>query len=193
MDARKVRNAGLPHGRRVSGLHSCVQRYHPLGFLATLSFLEQLAGPYRSDGTALLRAVDHLTESRELWKGAVADYAAHRRQAKARGERTPRPQDPNPSHAPDQWYGASRQAARHALAFRQDRALLPPPADDVATDVLTLVTATLSEPHLTDDQRSLLADLTAELRRRIRTTRGTNLTHATELHRLTRFITLAAA
>lgn len=192
VDARKARNSTLPHGRRVSGLHSCVQRYHPLGFLATLSFLEQLAGPYRSDDAALLRAVDCLTESRELWKGAVADYAAHRRQAKSRGERTPRPQDPNPSHAPDQWYGASRKAARHALVFRQARDLLPPASDDVASDVLSLVRATLKEPQLTADQRSLLVDLTAELRRRIRTTRGTPLMNAKELHRLTRFIITAA-
>jgi hypothetical protein len=192
VDARKARNAGLPHGRRVAGLHSCVQRYHPLGFLATLNFLEHLAGPYGSDEAALLRALDCLTESRELWKAAVTKYADTRREAKSRGERTPRPQDPNPSHAPDQWYGASREAARHALAFRQTRGLLPPASDDVATDVLYLVTATLKTSHLTDDQRSLLADLTAELRRRIRTTGGATLMHAKELHRLTQFIKLAA-
>jgi hypothetical protein len=177
----------------VAGLRSCVQRYRPLGFLATLSFLEQLAGPYRSDDAALVRAITCLTASRELWKGAVADYASHRREAKSRGERTPRPLDPNPSHAPDQWYGASRHAARHALTFRHDRGLLPPSTDDVAADVLTLVTATLSEPRLTDDQNSMLADLTAELRRRIRTTKGTPLTQAEDLHRLTQFIRTAAA
>jgi hypothetical protein len=191
VDARKVRNAALPHDHRVSGLRACVQRYHPLGYLATLSFLEHLAGPYSSDEAALLRAVDCLTQSRDLWKDAVADYARSRRAAKSRGERTPRPQDPNPSHTPDQWYGASRQAARYALAFRHDRDLLPPATDDVAADVLALVKATLKSPALTDDQRSLLADLTAELRRRIRTTRGTTLTHAKDLHRLTRFIRLA--
>ena len=192
VDARKARNAALPHGRRVAGLHSCVQRYHPLGFLATLNFLEHLAGPYRSDPAALLQAVDCLQESRELWKAAVTKYAQARREAKSRGERTPRPQDPNPSHAPDQWYGASREAARHALSFRDSRGLLPPPSDDVATDVLTLVKATLKTPVLTADQRSLLADLTAELRRRIRTTRGETLMHAKELLRVTGFIKLAA-
>ena len=193
VNARKVRNAGLPHGRRVSGLRACVQRYHPLGYLATLSFLEHQAGPYRTDEAALLRALDCLTESRELWKAAVADYATDRREAKSRGQRTPRPQDPNPSHAPDQWYGASRQAARHALAFRQTRGLLPDPSDDVAADVLALVTAALKGPTLSDDHRSLLADLTAELRRRIRTSRGTPLTQAQELHRLTHLIRTAAA
>jgi hypothetical protein len=175
----------------VSGLHSCVQRYHPLGFLATLSFLEHLAGPYRSDADALSRAVDCLTESRELWKAAVTKYALTRSEAKSRGERTPRPQDPNPSHAPDQWYGASRDAAVHALSFRQSRDLLPPPSDDVASDVLTLVKATLKSPKLSADQQSLLADLTAELRRRIRTTRGETLMHAKDLHRVTGFIRIA--
>lgn len=193
VDARKARNAALPHGRRVTGLHSCVQRYHPLGFLATLSFLEQQAGPYRSDDAALSRAVDCLTESRELWKTAVADYARVRREAKSRGNRTPHPLAPNPSHTPTQWYGASREAARHALAFRQSRDLLPPAHDDVATDVLSLTKATLKNPHLTADQRSLLADLTAELRRRIRTTNGETLTHAKELHRLTQLITSATS
>lgn len=192
VNARKAQNTTLPHGRRVAGLHSCVQRYHPLGFLATLNFLEQLAGPYRNDAEALLRAVDCLTASRELWKTAVTDYATHRREAKSRGERTPRPQDPNPSHAPDQWYGLVRQGARHALIFRQDRGLLPTATDDVASDVLHLVMATLTKRRLTDDQRSMLADLNAELRRRIRTTRGETLTQATELHRLAHFIGTAA-
>lgn len=192
VDARKARNAALPHGRRVSGLHACVRRYHPLGFLATLSYLEQVAGPYRKDPAALLRAVDCLTESRELWKAAVAAYAVTRREAKSHGQRAPRPQDPNPSHAPDQWYGASRAAARHALSFRLSRGLLPPATDDVASDVLALVTATLETSALTADQRAMLADLTAELRRRIRTSRGATLMHAKELHRLTGFIKLAS-
>ncbi len=194
VDARKVRNPELPVGRRVSGLHSCVQRYHPLGFLATLSFLEQVAGPYKQDEKALLKAIEVLTESRERWKQAVDEYATERRAAKARGERTPRPYDPNPSPAPDQWYGAARFAALHALAFRQLRGLLPPPIDDVAADVHALVTSTLaSGGHLTPDERSLLVDLTAELRRRIRTRKDKSRTQATDLLQVTRFITTATS
>jgi hypothetical protein len=192
LDARKTRDATLPYGRRVAGLHSCVQRYHPIGFRATLSFLEQQAGPYRTDDEALLRALDCLTASRELWKAAVADYSTVRRAAKSRGQRTPRPQDPNPSHGPDQWYGAARDAALHALAYHRTHGPFPPSTDDVATDVRMLVEATLSGPHLTADQRALLADLTAELRRRIRTARGAPLMHAKELQQLTQLITLAA-
>ncbi len=192
VDARKARNPDLPHGRRVSGLRSCVQRYHPLGFLATLSFLELLAGPYKEDERALLRAVEVLTESRERWKRAVDEYADTRREAKSRGERTPRPSDPNPSPAPDQWYGAAKYAALHALAFRQLRGTLPPPTDDVAADVRTLVTATLSSGgQLTPDELSLLRDLTAELRRRMRTRKGDARTQAHHLHQITRFITTA--
>jgi hypothetical protein len=191
VQARKVRDPALPHRWRVSALRSCVRRYRPLGFLATLSFLEHQAGPYRTDEAALLRALDCLTASRELWKAAVADYATARRVAKSLGQRTPRPQDPNPSHAPDQWYGASREAARHALTFRRTRGLLPPPTDDVAADVLALVTAALEAPPLTEDQHALLTDLTVELRRRIRTTRGEPRTRATELHRVAHLIRTA--
>ncbi len=42
--ARKVRDTRLPYGRRVSALRSCVQMYRPIGFHASLSFLEELAG-----------------------------------------------------------------------------------------------------------------------------------------------------
>ena len=160
--------------------------------MATLSFLEKQAGNYKSDNEALLTALDCLTTSRELWKTAVAEYATTRREAKSRGERTPRPKDPNPSHTPDQWYGAAREAARHALTFRASRDLLPTASDDVTTDVLMLVKAALKSPVLTTDQNSLLADLTVELRRQIRTTtQGPPLKNATELHRLTQLIRLA--
>ena len=194
VNARKVRNEGLPHARRVSGLHSCVQKYHPLGFLATLSFLEHLAGPYKKDPEALLRALDTLTASRDRWKQATENYATQRRQAKSRGERTPRPYDPNPSPAPDQWYGAAKHGALHALSFRQSRGTLPAATDDVATDIHALVTATLSSGgRLSPDDRALLIDLTAELRRRLRTRNNNARTEAWSLYQVTRFITTATA
>ncbi|MET9301691.1 hypothetical protein ABZX66_20445 [Micromonospora aurantiaca] len=52
--ARRVRDPALPHQRRVSALRSCVQLYRPVGFEATLSFLEEVAGPFRRDEAALL-------------------------------------------------------------------------------------------------------------------------------------------
>jgi hypothetical protein len=64
--ARQVRDATLPHGRRVSALRSCVQLYRPIGFHATFSFLAQVAGPYDCDEAALLRALDALVASRRV-------------------------------------------------------------------------------------------------------------------------------
>jgi hypothetical protein len=192
-DARKVKNPELPYPRRLSAFHSCVRRYNPLGFVTTLSFLEQLAGQYRDDEESLLRALAVLVDSREQWKRAVVEYAAMRRRAKARGERTPSRRAPNPSHAPAYWYGAARYGALHALAFRQFRGLLPPTKDDVAADVRRLVNRTLaSGGDLRTDERELLSDLSAELRRRCRTTNGAAGIQARALRQLTQFITTAA-
>jgi hypothetical protein len=103
--ARKVRDSALPYPHRVSALRSCVQLYSPIGFHATLSFLTEQAGPFPRDETALLRALDLLEISRAAWQAELREYATQRRQSKQRGQRSPRPTDPNPSH-PDRWYGA---------------------------------------------------------------------------------------
>jgi hypothetical protein len=191
-DARKVRDANLPHLRRLAAFHSCVQRYKPLGFRATLSFVEQLAGPYRSDEPALLRAIAVVTDSREEWKEAVCAYATARGHAKSAGQRTPPPNDPNPSHFPPHWYGAARYGALHALAFRQFRGLLPPKRDSVASEVHTLVTQTLAKGgDLDPAERDLLSDLTAELRHRCQNSNGEAGHQARTLDQLVRFITTA--
>lgn len=112
--ARQVRDPTRPYRWRVSNLRSCVQLYRPLGFHATLSYVEEIAGPFRRDEQSLLRALDALTTSRELWKADVRDYAAKRRREKLRGQRSPGLTDPDPSHFPGHWYGAPREAALHA-------------------------------------------------------------------------------
>jgi hypothetical protein len=76
--ARKVRDATLPYRRRVSAFRSCVQLYQPIGFDASLSFLEEIAGPFQRDEASLLRALDALTASREDWQAEVREYAAMR-------------------------------------------------------------------------------------------------------------------
>jgi hypothetical protein len=166
--ARKVRNAALPYGRRVSALRSCVQLYRPIGFHASLSFLEEIAGPFQRDEASLLRALDALTASRAGWQADVRQYAAMRRQAKRRGQRSPRPKDPNPSKSPGHWYGATRQAALHALKFwRRGRlpALLEPP-DQLTENLNSCVVASLdSGGPLTPEQRRMLTDCVAELQR----------------------------
>lgn len=103
--ARQVRDPALPHQRRVSALRSCVQLYRPIGFEATLSYLHAKAGPFRTNETALLRALAMLETSRSAWQDAKDTYAAARREAKQRGQRSPHPNDINP-YTPMHWYGA---------------------------------------------------------------------------------------
>jgi hypothetical protein len=122
--ARHVRNAALPYRHRVSALRSCVQLYRPIGFHATLSFPQKVAGPFERDETALLRALDAITASRAGWHAELRQYAADRRVAKRAGQRSPHPHHPNPNKGPRCWYGAPRQAALHALTFWRGKRLL---------------------------------------------------------------------
>ncbi|WP_338671803.1 hypothetical protein V1460_02300 [Streptomyces sp. SCSIO 30461] len=118
--ARKVRDAAFPHGLRVAQLRSCVQLYRPIGFHASLSFLEAKAGPYSTDERALLRALAVLEASREAWHAELRAFDGTRRLAKGQGARQPRKAARNPyremwwSGAP--WEGApdaTLRAARH--------------------------------------------------------------------------------
>lgn len=166
--ARKVRDAGLPYSHRVSALRSCVQLYRPIGFWASLSFLEASSGSYQRDENALLRALDALSASRAEWHAAMENYAAARKLAKRRGQRTPRPTDHNPNGYPQYWYGAPEQAALHALhLWTRRRGGLPDPADPVVQNLNECVTASLaSDGRLTPEQQQLLAACVAELRQR---------------------------
>jgi hypothetical protein len=153
-----------------------VQLYGPIGFNATLSFLEDTAGPYRHDEQALLRALDLLTESRAEWHADMREYAEMRRQAKRRGQRSPRPGERNPSNFPGIWYGAPRPAALHALKrWRRERlpALLTE-SDQIAEDINACVEAALaSDGDLAPHHQHMLSSGIAELQRRI----GTDLWH----------------
>ncbi|MDW5327248.1 hypothetical protein [Plantactinospora sp. KLBMP9567] len=169
--ARHVRNPELPYRRRVSALRSCVQLYRPIGFHATLSFLEEIAGPFQRDEAALLRALDALVASRAGWHAELRDYAAERKLAKRRGQRNPRPTDPNPSGFPRCWYGAPRQAALHAVRYWRRRtapALLADP-DSITLDVDACVTASLAAGgSLLPAQRQMLGATVEALRQRMR-------------------------
>jgi hypothetical protein len=156
--SRKVRDVTLPHRQRVVALRSCVQLYRPIGFEATLSFLEDQAGPFRTDESALLRALSMLESSRAAWQAELRAYAAARRLAKKRGQRSPHPAADNPN-APAHWYGASRQAALHAVRFWHRRwlAALISDTDPTSQDVARCAQACLeSDGHLTLAQRRLL-------------------------------------
>ncbi|BFU47670.1 hypothetical protein [Krasilnikovia sp. MM14-A1004] len=114
--ARKVRDPALPYGRRISALARCVQLYRPLGYRATFAYLAEVAGPFRHDETALLRALEALSTSRNLWQASLRGYADRRRAAKRLGRRRPGAAevDPNP---PAWWYGDVRRAALCTIGF----------------------------------------------------------------------------
>ncbi|GGM83698.1 hypothetical protein GCM10012275_62900 [Longimycelium tulufanense] len=80
---------------------------------ATLTLLQQKAGPFQRDEAALLRAVDMLEASRAAWHVELRAYAAARREAKQRGQRAPHPTKANP-YTPTRWYGTLEPSARHA-------------------------------------------------------------------------------
>jgi hypothetical protein len=109
--ARKVRDPSLPLSRRVAALRSAVTIYQPLGWQATLSFLEQVAGRYQVSEPALLKAIDTLDESRRGWLTELHAYAVARRVAKAHGHRSPGAADRSPTRRPSGWRGPLRVAA----------------------------------------------------------------------------------
>ncbi|MFB4315491.1 hypothetical protein [Actinomadura sp. 21ATH] len=165
--ARKARDPSLPHGMRVSMLRSCVQIYRPIGFHATLSFLEARAGRFQTDEAALLRALDELDASRAVWHAELAAYDEARREAKRRGRRCPHPRDRNPYHL-DHWYGARREAALHAVLYWNRRRLPALVADDVSRDLRACVDACLeSGGRLTPHERRTLSACAGRLRARL--------------------------
>ncbi|OXM46998.1 hypothetical protein [Amycolatopsis alba] len=120
--ARRVRDGRLAHGRRVAALCSCVSQYHPIGHRATLSFLEELAGPYQRHERALLRALEALEASRAAWLSAVAEYENLRVKEKRLGRRVPAHACPPPGKESGHWYSTvphlSERAASHARKLR---------------------------------------------------------------------------
>ena len=124
--ARRVRDDSLPHGVRLASFKGCLERYHPIGYEASFGYLELDAGPFGRDADALVRALDLLTASRDLWLVAQAAYAESRRTAKRCGRRTPAKNEPRPGRN-WLWFGAERAAALFALEFeyRRREARLP--------------------------------------------------------------------
>ncbi|MGY0234193.1 hypothetical protein [Longispora urticae] len=167
--ARKARDPSLTHRQRLAALRSCVQLYRPLGFHATLDFLNELAGPFQHDERALLAALDAITSSRAARQPELDAYAATRRAAKRDGQRQPRPADPNPNLERRLWHGAPRQGALYALRWWRQRHLasLLVPTDSVADHLHRLVTTCLeTDGHLTSQDQELLAACIAELEQR---------------------------
>jgi hypothetical protein len=93
-----------------------VQRYQPVGYQVTFAYLEHVAGNFRRDEAALLRAMGTLSSSRDLWLSELGDYARRRTEAKREGQRNPRATELNPT-SPTCWYGDQRNAATFALGY----------------------------------------------------------------------------
>jgi hypothetical protein len=74
--------------RRHSALRCAVGCYCPLGFNATWSYLST-TGDLRNDERALLRALDMLEQSRNVWLAEMSAFADRRRAEKRRHRRTP--------------------------------------------------------------------------------------------------------
>ncbi|MBP0450977.1 hypothetical protein J5Y04_15700 [Kitasatospora sp. RG8] len=87
--AGRVRDRGLPFGRRHRALRNAVGCYCPLGFNGTWAYLSA-AGDLGKDEAALLHALDRLEASRTVWIGEMEAFAERRGAEKARHRRTPR-------------------------------------------------------------------------------------------------------
>ncbi|GGP13104.1 hypothetical protein LDL08_32755 [Nonomuraea glycinis] len=167
--ARQVRDPALPHRWRVSAFRSCVQLYRPIGFEATLSFVESRAGRFQRDEAALLRALDLVEAGRAAWHAELQTYAARRREAKKRGRRSPRAEEANPNiQARWYWYGAPREAALHALWFWRRKRLpdLMPSTDPVLLEISACVNEILDVGAVLTEARCEAARL-SELEHRL--------------------------
>ena len=148
---RKVRNPSLSYRQRVNALVGCVQRYSPLGFHVTFAYLEHIAGHFRRDEAALLRAMDALSSSRGLWLIELNAYANKRKAAKRLGRRGP------PDHESDAlfftWYGDAKNAAMFALGclLKADGRDRPGRAPTTEAAVLRLAAACLEHDGRLDD------------------------------------------
>ncbi len=165
--ARTVRDPALPYGRRINALAGCVQRYRPVGYQATFAYLEHVAGRFRRDEAALLRAVDMLSSSRDLWLMDVANYASRRREAKCMGRRSPGATELNPT-SPASWYGDPRDAAMFTLGYLLRRIAKgrQSAADAADAEVLRLASDCLeSGGRLDNAEQERLGDLRQQFER----------------------------
>lgn len=113
-EAKKAESNAVAMGLRVLALCHCAQRYSPIGFRATLDFLELKAGPYRDSEDALVSAITMLRQAHSLWQEELSQYAAQRSSAKRAGQRSPRPRDANPNVLRT-WHGREKEAALFAV------------------------------------------------------------------------------
>ncbi|WP_191305771.1 hypothetical protein [Lentzea cavernae] len=152
---RKVLDDSLPLGRRVTALCYCLERYSPIGFHASLSFLRVVAGDFTRDPAALPSAMELLNSSYAAWQAELRAYGVLRRHAKRLGHRSPHPSAPNPNQ-PSHWYGAPREAALHAVWVWYSKGA------SADTDVQSLAFTLLERGRFTAAQREIFERVLAE-------------------------------
>jgi hypothetical protein len=167
----RTRDSSLPYAHRVASFRNCVSAYHPIGYEASLSYLQAKAGPFQYDEAALLRALELLIISRELWKEDARQYTARRLAEKRSGRRVPRAGEANPQW-PAYWYGAPVEAAAYAVKHRRRamalRGLSLPLDDRVVTELDSCLTAFVATAGQLDAEQWLLfSRCAAELKSRL--------------------------
>lgn len=120
-EVKRVEDSSAAMGQRVLALCRCVERYCPIGFQATLEYLETKVGPYREDEEALAAAGAMLKHAHSLWQEELRQYAAKRLSEKRAGQRAPRPNDLDPNVLRT-WHGRRQDAARFAVSRWRDLA-----------------------------------------------------------------------
>jgi hypothetical protein len=137
VDPRYERRVTL--ARRLTALRRCVRVYRPLGFDATVGFLEKQAGRLSTED-GLLRAASLIEASHALWLADAQRYNAAWARAKRLSQPVPDEIDPTPARY---WYGARREGALYAAGFWRRHLLdeLILPGDRVATDLVDCVDA----------------------------------------------------
>ncbi|GAA1979071.1 hypothetical protein [Catenulispora subtropica] len=141
--AKRARDPEVPFAWRVSSVRSCVERYGPLGFHATLAFVASQVGPLRRDEATMLASLELLERSRQVWRREKEEFAALRKAEKAVGRRTLGSAVRNVYRC-DRWHADPQAGAAFAVGYwRRVRrpALMGAEGDPVVPDVDALVDA----------------------------------------------------
>ncbi|GAA2480081.1 hypothetical protein [Winogradskya humida] len=100
--ARRVRDRELPPVRRLHALRECALHFAPYGFRATWHHLvvsARIPRRLEDDPVSLERAVDELSEGRDVMLAVRLAYEQERRLEKASGRRVPRSWNPPDGYA----------------------------------------------------------------------------------------------
>ena len=160
-EVKRAEDSSAPMSRRFLALCRCVERYCPIGFQATLEYLETKVGPYREDNEALAAAAAMLKHAHSLWQEELRQYAAKRLSEKLAGQRAPRPNDPNPNVLRT-WHGKQQDAARFAVGRWRDLTGGRDAADERERRLADLADRALAA-RFSQEDRAVLGTLLSEV------------------------------